>query len=146
MNRKSILLFLASFLVLILAFHAGVWQSAADTGELIIIANPNVKVKSLEFKEVKNIFLGKKAKWEDGSPITLVILNDSNTHKDFLKKYVKFTPSQFDRYWKVLLYSGRGKYPKTLTAAETLQFVAETEGAIGYVKSGNENVKTLTIK
>jgi len=147
MNKKSILLFPALFfMALSMSFNIDVLPSFANTIEPIIIANPKVSDQSLNSGDVKNIFLGKKTKWKDGNPIILVILKEKDTHKQFLAKYVKFTPSQFDRYWKTLAYSGRGKYPKKLPPGEALEYIAATDGAIGYVASSNDTVKTLCIK
>ena len=146
MNRRLILLSFASCMVLGLAFYAGVLRAFADTGEPVIIANLNVGLESLDPEEIKNIFLGKKTKWEDGNPITFVLLSDQAVHETFLKKYIDFTPRQFSRYWRGLLFAGKGSCPKTLSEAEVLQFVAQTEGAIGYVLKSNDRVKTITVK
>ena len=146
MNRNLILLFFTLFIMLSLVFHGGLLKASTDTGELVIIANPKVAAASLNHDELKNIFLGKLTKWEDGNPITFVLLKDQNIHKKFLEEYVDFTPKQFSRYWRGLLFSGKASCPKTLNTAEALQFVAETDGAIGYVISSNEKVKTIIIK
>ena len=147
MVKKSILIFLTLLLVTqSMALNPGLWSCFAITIEPIIIANPKVTDQSLVRSDVKNIFLGKKTKWKDGTPITIVILEEGTTHKDFLEKYVKLTPFQFDRYWKTLAYSGRGKYPKKLPPGEALEYIAATDGAIGYVASSNDTVKTIRIK
>jgi len=146
MTRKAILLSIASLMVLSLTFRVTALKASADAGEPIIIANPRVAAQSLSSDEVKNIFLGKKTKWEDGNPITFILLKDKTIHKRFLEKYVDSTPSQYSRYWRGLLFSGRGRCPKTLPAAEALHFIAETEGAIGYVISGNEKDKRIVVK
>jgi len=146
MDRKSILLF-ASFMVLSLALHTGVLNASTDTGEPIIIANPKVAATSLTRDELKNIFLGIKTKWGDGNPITFVILKDKTIHNTFLEKYIDYTPSKFSKYWRGLIFSGKGSCPRTLNDTnEALQFVAETDGAIAYVLSVNENVKPIKIK
>ena len=147
MNKKLILLFFASFMMMGQALHTSALNASTDTREPIIITNPKVTATSLTRDEVKNIFLGIKTKWEDGNPITFVILKDETIHNTFLEKYINYTPSKFSKYWRGLIFSGKGKCPKTLKDTnEALQFVAETEGAIAYVLTVNENVKTIIIK
>jgi ABC-type phosphate transport system substrate-binding protein len=96
---------------------------------------------------VRNIFLGKKTKWDNGQQIVIVTLKDSETHKNFLKKYIAKTATQFKSYWKKQVFTGKGSVPKSFEKEEDLlDFVAGTEGAIGYVSSGlnTDAVKTIT--
>jgi len=112
---------------------------AVYAGDIVIVANKNVAESSLSSEDVKNIFLFKKKKWGYGTAINFVVLKDGAVHKGFLKGYAKKTPSQFKRYFKTLVFTGKEK--------ELIGYVAATEGAIGYVSSGAKtgSVKTIQV-
>ena len=111
---------------------------AASTEEaVIIIANKNVPASSLSIEDVKNIFLSKKTQWRDGSKIEFVTLKGCAAHDVFLKSYLEKTPSQYDSYFRNLVFTGKGKALRTFsTEAEVVKYVSGTDGAIGYVSSG----------
>ncbi len=121
----------------------------ALAGEVVIIGNSSVSTSSLSQEDVSYIFLGKKRIWEDGERITFAIQKKSDTHDEFLKQYVKKTPTQFSNYWKKQIFTGKGSSPHAVnTDQEMLKFVAETKGAVGYVSSGTSlnNVKTISVE
>lgn len=118
-------------------------------GDMIIIGNPSVSTSELRKQDVKYIFLGMKTKWNDGSKIVFVIQKDSDTHKNFLENYIMKTPFQFSNYWKKQIFTGKGSSPQSLESDQAIiNFVSETNGAIGYVSSSTslDNVKSIRIK
>jgi ABC-type phosphate transport system substrate-binding protein len=119
---------------------------AASTEEaVVIIANKNVSASSLSTIEVKNIFLAKKRQWRDGSKIKFVTLKDCAAQDVFLKSYIEKTPSQYDKYFKAIVFEGKGEALRTFsTEAEVVNYVSSTEGAIGYVSSGT-NIRSAKI-
>ncbi len=121
---------------------------AVYAGDIVIIANKNVAESSLSGEDVKNIFLAKKKKWGSGQAIDFVVLKGGAVQEGFLKQYAKKTPSQFKRYFKTLVFTGKGKPPKSFaTEKELAGYVSATEGAIGYVSSGaaSGSVKTIQV-
>ena len=121
--------------------------STTSFAEVLIIANNNVSEDSISKDAVKDIFLGKTVKWSDKSNISFVILKN-DVHKAFLKEYIKRSSSQYGNYWKKMVFTGKGREPREFdTEKELVQYVAETEGAIGYVSQGAErkNVKTINV-
>jgi ABC-type phosphate transport system substrate-binding protein len=121
---------------------------AASTEEaVVIIANKNVPASSLSIEDVKNIFLSKKTRWRDGSKIEFVTLKGCVAHDVFLKSYLEKTASQYDSYFKNLVFTGKGKALRTFsTEAEVVKYVSGTDGAIGYVSSGTNtrSAKVIT--
>lgn len=118
-------------------------------GDVLIIGNPSVTASFLSEKELSKIYLGKKTAWGDGTKIVFVIQKNSDTHKAFLKEYVHKSPSQFDRHWKKLVFTGKGSSPQAFDSEKALiKFVSDTKGAIGYVSTDSnlENVKTISVK
>jgi ABC-type phosphate transport system substrate-binding protein len=121
--------------------------AAATEEAIVIIANKNVPDNSLSIEEVKRIFLAKKRLWRDGSKIEFVTLKGCAAHDVFLKSYLEKTPSQYDSYFKNLVFTGKGEALRTFsTEAEVVKYVSGTDGAIGYVSSGTNtrSAKVIT--
>ena len=136
-------LFLAAVMGMLLEFPC-----TASAGGVVVIANKSVPASSLDVEEVKNIFLSKKTQWRDGSKITFVALKNGSVQNSFLKSYLQKTPSQYNRYFRTLVFTGKGKAPRTFsTEAEVVSYVSSTEGAIGYVSSetNTRSAKVITV-
>jgi ABC-type phosphate transport system substrate-binding protein len=107
--------------------------SMAQEGEVVIIGNAVIPDRPLSKTEVQNIFLGKLTKI-DSTKITFVILKSGDIHANFLSTHLSRTPDQYTKYWKKLVFSGKGRTPKAFgTEAEVLEYIAQTQGAIGYI-------------
>ena len=93
-------------------------------------------IASLEKGDIKKIFLGSKNTWDGEQVINFVVMKDNTVHEEFVKKYTQKTESQFKRYWRKQVFTGKGISPKSFrTEAEVVQYVANTDGAIGYISS-----------
>lgn len=140
---KSIIVCLAFSLLTVTA------GSPVLAEDILVIASKNAPVERLDQKMIQAIFLGKKSIWPDGSQIEFVILDPGNTHKTFLKTYIKKTPSRYKTYWKKRVFTGKGLYPKSFASEkELLAYIAERKGAIGYVSKSTDTtgVKVVSRK
>lgn len=124
----------------------------AQENNVTLIGNTTVPERPLHKTEVQNIFLGKMTKI-DGTRVTFAILKAGNIHEHFLAAYLSRTPSQYAQYWKKLIFTGKGRSPKTFTTEEELvQYVEQTAGAIGYVNMStaqnleNRDIRQLTVQ
>jgi hypothetical protein len=75
-------------------------------------------------------------------------MKSGDVHNEFLKKIADKTPSQYEAFWKKLIFSGQGKAPVSFnTPEEILSYVAATPGAISYVPPNlsRENVKVISV-
>ena len=134
--RKFIIYVLMSF-----ALMGGI--SYADA---LIITNKSVSDPNITKDDIKKIFLGKKIKWKDKTKVHFVLSKDKDLHEAFLKTYIKRNPKQFKAYWKNMVFTGKGKTPKSFdTTEELIEYVANTEGAIGYIDSGTTAVNVNTV-
>lgn len=118
-------------------------------GDLVLIGNPSLRESTLRKKDVKNIYLGKKRVWKDGTKIVFAIQTEKDLLKLFLKEYVGKSPSQYDNFWRNRIFSGKGSSPLTFDGnQEMINFVSKTKGAIGYVSAGSnlEDIKTISVK
>ncbi len=121
--------------------------------QAVVIVQKDVKVETIKQKDLASIYLGKTVDWKDKSGIVFVTLKKGDTHKAFLKGYVKKTDKQFSTYWKKKMFSGKCELPKAFkTDKELVAFVAKTKGAIGYISPKSvaalegKTVKKLTVK
>jgi ABC-type phosphate transport system substrate-binding protein len=127
------------FLVLAASGRAG--------GEVVIVANPGISVSSLSEQDVKQIFLG-KIKSVGGESVKIIVQKDGDVHRKFLDDYVSRTPSQYKRYYKKLVFTGKGRAPiKVADDQAMLAYISRTTGAIGYVNAGavNDKVKIIAV-
>lgn len=117
-------------------------------GDVVVIVNPSVPESTLSAKEIKDIYLGKKTSWGNGSKINFVVLN-GDTHDTFLSTFVKKTAAQFNTFWKKQVFTGKGSPPQAFDSNQAMiDFVSRTPGAIGYVSGSADvsNVKTITVQ
>jgi ABC-type phosphate transport system substrate-binding protein len=144
MKSKIVLgVILAAIMGIVLHF-----PGVASAGDVVVIVNKNVSASSISGSDLENIFLAKKTEWDNGQKIDFVTLQDCPTHDEFLKKYLQKTSSQFQRYFRTLVFTGKGKAPQAFNTEQSLvEYVAGTAGAIGYVSSGTDTsaVKVLTV-
>ena len=129
-------------------FLAGL-SSSASAEDYIVIANKSVTAGGLSKSEAQSIFLGDKTRWEVVKPIEFAIIESGEVQKTFLQEVLGKTPSQFDSYWKRLIFTGKASAPKAFgDEKKMLEFVAATPGAVGFVSAGkaDASVKTLSIK
>jgi ABC-type phosphate transport system substrate-binding protein len=141
----------ASSFIRTLALTLGMLGVASTlfAADFVVITNKGVSTGSLSKSELQAIFLGEKTKWDDGKHITIVILEDGDINKSFLQDIVEKTPSQYENYWKKLIFTGKATAPKSFNdMSKVVEFVAGQQGSIGYVAAGEAGgtVKTITTK
>lgn len=113
--------------------------------EIVVIANEAVPIDSLNQNEMKDIFLGKTAKWPDKSRVRFVVLT-GETHQDFLRAYIKRTPSQYRIYWKKMVFTGKASKPKSFKSeADLVKYVSQTDGAVGYISGDTDTDGTKVL-
>ncbi len=127
------------------------WLFAASTwAEVVIIANKSVSQTILSIEQVNNIFLGKSKRLADNSPIYPVILSQSDAQIEFLNTYLDMSAlHQWNAYWNKRTFTGNGIPPRAFNNPQALvDFVALTEGAIGYVDqtSITEQITILEVR
>ncbi|CAA0104916.1 Uncharacterised protein [BD1-7 clade bacterium] len=116
--------------------------------DIAVIKNP-ANVSRLDEKQVRSAYLGKLKSFNDGEEIRAYDLPP--TSKDwnvFVDRVLRKTPSTLNAYWARMLFSSKGKPPRTLdTEEQILHEVANRKNAIGYVNSSivDESVTVLFI-
>lgn len=119
------------------------------SAEVVIIANPSVKATEVSAEELKQVFLGAKSTFSDGSAVEPVLAQAGAAHEAFLKTYVGKSDPALRNHFKSLVFTGKGSMPKSFASdSEITAFVAKTKGAVGYITAAPSagGVKRLTVK
>jgi len=122
---------------------------SAQTDDILLIVHPDVALEELAQETVSEIYMGTRTKWDDGLTIRVAMLKTGDIHERFCQEIVKTTPSKLKNLWKKVVFTGSGTPPKIFKdEADLVEFVAETEGAIGYIskETPHEDVKTISLR
>lgn len=102
---------------------------------------------SLTAEDIRLVFLGKRTDIR-GIKVHPIMLDLAEPKELFLSTYLKKSSSQYMNYWKVMVFTGKGRSPKSFdTESEVLEYVASHPGAIGFVTFMPESkeVSVITI-
>lgn len=136
-TRNLYILLITLILVLGGAFRA-------MAAEYIVVVHKENPVERLTPQEVKDIFLGKKTRWANDAPITIVMNTNEEIHEHFTRVVLQKSPVQLSVYWKKILYSGIGMLPLAVKDDEAAKsYVATHKNAISYI---NENSLDRQVK
>jgi ABC-type phosphate transport system substrate-binding protein len=139
--------------VLLVVASAGAVRAEKKPDRIVAVIHPSNPTTELADAEVKNIYLGRRKTWSDGTPIR-PFMRPHNHPSGFemLKAILKMTPARFKHHWQSLELSGQGTTPKTLHgASDVAEKVSGLKGGIGYVteteaKGLPAQVKVVKIK
>ena len=123
-------------------------SSVALAEEYVLVTDNSNPVTILSAKDVKNIYLGKKTVWSDGSHITVFTQTGSAINKAFMKEMARKTPQQYSTYWKKSLFTGTGLPPQDFASDDSIKAaVAAKPGSIAYISAAalDDTVKQLDI-
>lgn len=140
--KKSFICFSLAFT---LFFGSATFALASD---ILIIANKGVSESSLSKDQLQRIFLGKMSRWENGDRVYFCLLKNELLD-EFTQDYLGQNSSNFVRYWKEEVFTGKGSMPPFYEKDEDLiQYVSQKKGAIGFVSSGanTDSVKVISVK
>lgn len=140
--RKSPLTLIAA-----LAFRLNVEAAGAEVVAVVSADNP---VSSLSRIELINIFLGKSARFPDGTPATPIDLHEgAPARQAFYSEFAGQSPAQIRAYWSRMIFTGRGRPPRAVEDGEALkQWVAKDHTAIGYLDERlvDDSVRVLRVQ
>lgn len=96
------------------------------------------------------IFKMRLLRWNDGSAVTVFVLNDDDQlHKQFCKQILNVFPHQMRRNWNKLVFSGSGQAPILVESKEEMiEKIEKTPGSVGYLYLSDltNGIKRLVIK
>ncbi len=122
--------------------------SIVHAQEIMIITNPATSVPEISCEQLRDIFIGVRSRFSDGSRAVPVLLKGGPVHEVFLSRIVGDSPDEFRVRWRRAVFTGQGAMPKEFPSeGALLDYVATTPGAIGYVSRVPDPsaVKVLTV-
>jgi len=122
------------------------YKSAASAQDVVLVANKSVRISEIKDADLRAIFMGSKTRFSDGSRAVPVILKGGPAHEVFLQNHIGESPADFQAQWRKVVFTGQGAMPRAFDSeAALIEYVAATQGAIGYVSriSPNDTVKRL---
>lgn len=109
--------------------------AGAASAEVSVIVHPS-NSSSLTASDIKQIYLNKKKKFGGGASIEPVGLDPkASATEEFNKKVLGKNANQVKSYWSKLVFTGKGKPPKVMSAKDAIEFVAKNPAGIAYVES-----------
>lgn len=113
---------------LVVLVTASLVTLAAHAGDLYVISNSGTTVSASDIRE---IFLGEK---QIAGSIRLVPVDNAAAQEQFLSKVMKMEAAKYTASWtKKSFREGVSAPPVKGSDAETVEFVKQTPGAVGYV-------------
>lgn len=119
----------------------------AVKADVVAVVSSKYPVTSLSKSQVADIFLGKTARFPDG---TLAVPIDqevgSPVRDEFYATYTGKSPAQIKSHWTKIIFTGRGQPPMAASnSAEVRKLIAGNPHAIGYIERSavDSSVKVL---
>ena len=105
------------------------------SADVVAVVSSKSAVTTLSKSQVVDIFLGKTARFPDGSQAVPVDQSEGTIVRDeFYIKLVGKSAAQMKAYWSKIIFTGRGQPPKALpNDAEVKKRLVENPTAIGYM-------------
>lgn len=123
-------------------------STMAAQAEIIAIGGSEAP-ESIDRASLTKIFMGKKKRWGGGAKVQAVTLKRGAELDIFLKRFLGKSNSEFTTYWKRMIFTGRGKPPKSFRSQEELvDFIKEHPGAVGFIDSEtpHEGIKVIKVQ
>ena len=119
-------------------------------GEVVAVVAADNPVETISPNELTNIFLGKASHFPGGGPAQPVDQQEGAPAREaFYQKYTGQSTAQIKAYWAKMIFTGRGRPPRTLPNGEAVrQWVADYPDAIGYLDERwvDDSVKVLRVE
>jgi len=127
-----------------LALSLGTGEVQADVVAVVSSKSP---ISTLSKNQVADIFLGKAARFPDGSQAVPIDQAEASViREEFYTKFTGKSPTQMKAHWSKIIFTGRGKPPKAVSnSIEAKKLIAANPQAIGYIErnSVDGSVKVL---
>jgi len=118
----------------------------SESGVIAVIVPTDFGIRNLGSAELSLIFLRKKLYWSNGKRMRPANLPTQNIlRKQFSQRLLGSLPEAQSEYWNELYFHGTSP-PHVVSSQEAmLRYVAETNGAIGYIDAClvDERVKVV---
>jgi|TARA_R110002050_G_scaffold235567_2_gene371437 ABC-type phosphate transport system substrate-binding protein len=120
--------------------------STSVLGNVVVVVNKDSLITSLNDVQVANIFLARTNRFPNGEKSKPIELKQGRTRLHFYQNISGKTPKQLTAYWTTLVFSGKGRPPKSFTDYNKfLKTFSLESGAITYLELSQvtENMKIV---
>ena len=105
-TRYNTFYFTKPFFVVLFLFCA--ITATSQVSSLTVISNQNGAPSSLNFSELKSIFMGEQQRWRGGTKITIAIDEDQYTCREkHFESIYGMSPDELNKFWLALGISGK---------------------------------------
>lgn len=103
-----------------------------------VVAHPSVSEPDVSYQSLRQIFLKRKTRWDDGSRVLPVDQEvEREVRSQFSEDILGRSADAMQTYWQAQIFSGRALPPTVLDDDQAvLDYVSSTLGAVGYVSEG----------
>lgn len=131
--------------VLLIAAVASVDTARAESpNDILVIASPAIKVKSITVEDLRDMFLKKRTNWSSGEKVVpLNVADNAKLREEFRNAVLEMSPSEEQSYWQIRKIKEGDSDPPAL--GNVLKAVFKLRGAVSYIyrsqyKAGVTNV------
>ena len=104
--------------------------------DVVAVVSSKSPLTSLSKNQVAEIFLGKTARFPDGTlAVPIDQAEGSPARDEFYASFTGKSPAQLKSHWTKIIFTGRGKPPMAVSSsAEVRQLIAANPQAISYIE------------
>ena len=121
--------------------------TGAAPADVVAVVSAKSAVTALSRNQVADIFLGKTARFPNGSPAVPIDQAEASAAREaFYTQFTGKSAVQMKAHWSKIIFTGRGKPPKAVAnGVEARTLIAANPQAIGYIEraSVDGSVKVL---
>jgi ABC-type phosphate transport system substrate-binding protein len=115
--------------------------------DVVAVVSSKSPLTSLSKNQVAEIFLGKTARFPDGTLAVPIDQEEGSPARDeFYATFTGKSPAQIKSHWTKIIFTGRGRPPVAVSnSAEVRQLIAANPQAISYIERSavDSSVKVL---
>jgi ABC-type phosphate transport system substrate-binding protein len=122
---------------LLAATLIGSCLSAGAVAEVVAVVSTKCPVSTLSKNQVADIFLGRAARFPDGSAaVPIDQVEGSPARDEFYLTFAGKSAAQLNAHWSKIIFTGRGQPPaEVASGAEVKKRLAANPTAIGYIEA-----------
>jgi len=111
---------------------------------VVVVVSKKSSIESLSGTEVANIFLARTNRFPDGEKSVPIEFNGDKFRAEFYQSISGKTPGQLMAYWTTLVFTGKGRPPKSFDSYEKLS--KQFSLAAGHITYLEQNLVTDDMK
>jgi ABC-type phosphate transport system substrate-binding protein len=117
--------------------------------DVVAVVSSKSSLTSLSKNQVADIFLGKTARFPDGTLAMPIDQEEGSAARDeFYAAFTGKSAAQLKSHWTKIIFTGRGKPPMSVSSsAEVRRLIAANPQAISYIERGavDSTIKILEL-